>query len=141
MGIIRITKIKRFYLELEDTLSSPSLFFVNDQRTDAPQTDLRTNRLSKFFFFTQIVGKKDKLLIKEFKKTNSRKSVRWSAVPVPCLRRLCLKLKGKQGSGSEGVDDLCFHTYGEFSPSPPSLPPPSPSVRPPLPGSRLESQS
>ena len=32
------------------------------------------------------------------------------------------------GSGPEGVDDLCFHTYGEFSPSPPSSPsfPPSP---------------
>ena len=24
------------------------------------------------------------------------------------------------GSGPEGVDDLCFHTYGEFSPSPSS---------------------
>ena len=24
---------------------------------------------------------------------NSRKSVRWSAVPVPCLGRLCLKLR------------------------------------------------
>ena len=39
------------------------------------------------------------------------------------LSRLCLKLKGEQGSGPEGVDDLCFHTYGGFSPSPP--PPPS----------------
>ena len=30
------------------------------------------------------------------------------------------------GSGPEGVDDLCFHTYGGFSPpSPP--PPPSPT--------------
>ena len=28
------------------------------------------------------------------------------------------------GSGPEGVDDLCFHTYGEFSPSSPSSPPP-----------------
>ena len=27
------------------------------------------------------------------------------------------------GSGSEGIDDLCFDTYGEFSPSPSSLPP------------------
>ena len=25
------------------------------------------------------------------------------------------------GSGPEGVDDLCFHTYGEFSPSPPGI--------------------
>ena len=35
-------------------------------------------------------------------------------------------MKGKWGSGPEGVDDLSFHTYGEFSlPSPP-LPPPLP---------------
>ena len=47
---------------------------------------------------------------------NSRKSVRWSAVPVSGLSRLCLKLRGEQGSGPEGVDDLCFHTYGEISP-------------------------
>ena len=47
---------------------------------------------------------------------NSRKSVRLSAEPVPCLSRLCLKMKGKQGSGPKGVDDLCFHTYEEFSP-------------------------
>ena len=59
-------------------------------------------------------------------KNNSRKSVRWSAVPVPCLSRLCLKLSGEQGSGPEGVDDLCFHTYGEFSPPPPSPSPPPP---------------
>ena len=59
------------------------------------------------------------------RKLKSRKSARWSAEPVPCPRRLCLKLKGKQGSGPEGVDDLCFHTYGEFSPSPPSAPPPA----------------
>ena len=58
---------------------------------------------------------------------NSRKSVRWSAVPVPCLSRLWLKLRGEQGSSPEGVDDLCFHTYGEFSP-----PPPPPYVPPPL---------
>ena len=29
---------------------------------------------------------------KEKKIKNSRKSARWSAVPVPCLSRLCLKL-------------------------------------------------
>ena len=45
---------------------------------------------------------------------NSRKSVRWSAVPVPCLSRLCLKLEGKQGSGPKGVDDLCFTHMGNF---------------------------
>ena len=50
---------------------------------------------------------------------NSRKSVRWSAVPVPCSSRLWFKLRGEQGSGPNGADDLCFHTYGEFSPSPP----------------------
>ena len=31
-------------------------------------------------------------------------------------RRLWLKLEGEQGSGFKGVDDLCFYTYGEFSP-------------------------
>ena len=31
------------------------------------------------------------------------------------------------GSGPKGVDDLCFYTYGKFSP------PPSPSFRTPLP--------
>ena len=41
---------------------------------------------------------------------NRCKSVRWSAVPVPCISRLCLKLKGKQGSGPKGVNDLSFHT-------------------------------
>ena len=52
---------------------------------------------------------------------------------MPCLSRLCLKLKGKQGSGPEGVDDLYFHTYGQFSPSsPPSVHPfaPPPVLRP-----------
>ena len=33
------------------------------------------------------------------------------------------------GSGLEGDDDLCFHTYGKLSPS--SSPPPSPSPSPP----------
>ena len=64
---------------------------------------------------------------KDNKNINSRKSVRWSAVPVPCLSRLWLKLRGEQGSGPEGVDDLCFHTYGEFSPPPPPHSP-SPSL-------------
>ena len=34
-----------------------------------------------------------------------------------------MKLKGEQGSSPIGVDDLCFHTYGEFSPSPPGIGP------------------
>ena len=43
-------------------------------------------------------------------------------------------MRGEQGSGPEGVDDLCFHTYGEFSPPPyssasPPLQPPPPSLR------------
>ena len=52
--------------------------------------------------------------------SNSHKSARWSAVPVSCLSRLWLKLKGEQGSGPETVNDLCFHTYGGFFPPPPS---------------------
>ena len=39
-------------------------------------------------------------------------------------------LWGEQSSGPKGVDDLCFHTYGEFSPPSPSS---SPSSYPPLP--------
>ena len=34
------------------------------------------------------------------------------------------------GSGPEGFDDLCFHTYGEFSPPPPSPSSSSPSPPP-----------
>ena len=41
-----------------------------------------------------------------FRSTSNKLWVVVSAVPVPCPRRLCLKLKGKQGSGSEGVGDL-----------------------------------
>ena len=48
----------------------------------------------------------------QHQKSNSRKSVRWSAVLMPCLSRLRLKLRREQGSGPKGVDDLCFHTYG-----------------------------
>ena len=48
----------------------------------------------------------------KLQKSNSRKSVRWSALPVPCLSRLWFKLRGEQGSGPEEVDDICFHTFG-----------------------------
>ena len=73
-------------------------------------------------------------------RVNSRKSVRWSAVPVPCLSRLWLRLRGKQGSGPKGVNDLCFHIYGEFFP-PPSPPPPHPPTPQPLgPYLNLEAQ-
>ena len=59
------------------------------------------------------------------KKKNSRRNVSWSAVPVPCLGWLWLKLRGEQGSGPEGVDDVCFHTYGGFSSPSSFLHPPS----------------
>ena len=42
------------------------------------------------------------------------------------------------GSGTEGVDDLCFHTYGEFSPPPSSSFPLYPSPQPPGPYLSLE---
>ena len=32
------------------------------------------------------------------------------------------------GSGPEGVDDQCFHTYGGFSPPSPSSPPCPPTM-------------
>ena len=38
-----------------------------------------------------------------------RKSVRWSAVPMPCLSRLCLKLKGKHGSGPGSMSYAFTH--------------------------------
>ena len=43
----------------------------------------------------------------------------------------CLSIHWSVCSGSKGVDNLCFHTYGEFFPysSPPHPPPPSPSKR------------
>ena len=53
--------------------------------------------------------------LREDFRPNSCKSVRWSAVPVPCLRRLWLKLRGKQGSGPEGMNDLLSHIWGIFS--------------------------
>ena len=39
-------------------------------------------------------------------------------------KQVVLEVEGEAGQRPEGVDDLCFHTYGEFSPSPPppSLP-------------------
>ena len=77
---------------------------------------------------------------KKVEEENSRKSVRWSAVPVPCLSRLCLKLTEEQGSGPEGVDDLCFHTYGGFSPSPSSFTSPPLKSQSQGPYSSLEAQ-
>ena len=44
------------------------------------------------------------------------------------LKQVGMKLRGEQGSGPKGVDDLCFHTYGEFSPIPSPPPPPHPPL-------------
>ena len=30
------------------------------------------------------------------------------------LKKVVVEVEGEQGSGPEGVDDLCFHTYGDF---------------------------
>ena len=40
------------------------------------------------------------------KKVNSRKSVRWSAVPV-APKLVYVRCEGETGSGPEGADDLC----------------------------------
>ena len=47
------------------------------------------------------------------------------------LHTILISLSPLLGSGPKGVDDLCFHTFGEFSPSPSPPPPPS-STSPPL---------
>ena len=39
---------------------------------------------------------------------NCRKSVRWSAVPVPCLSWLCLRVRGEQGSGPKHATGEAF---------------------------------
>ena len=44
------------------------------------------------------------------------------------------------GSGPEGVDHLCFHTYGGFSPSPSTSPPSNSSLEAQIPVSRPKSQ-
>ena len=46
------------------------------------------------------------------------------------LKKVMLKVDGDQGSGPKRVNDLCVHTYGEFSPPPPPPPPPPPGIRP-----------
>ena len=40
-------------------------------------------------------------------KRNSRKSVRWSAVPV-APKLVHVRCEGERGSGPEGADDLCW---------------------------------
>ena len=65
------------------------------------------------------------------------RSVHWS-VPLAFMVGVCINAPALVlGStlfsrGPEGVDDLCFHACGEFSPPPPSLSPSPPSY-PPLP--------
>ena len=51
-----------------------------------------------------------------------------------------VEVEGEQGSGPEGVDDLCFHTYGGFSPPPPSSHSPL-SLPPQIPVSKPKFQS
>ena len=70
-------------------------------------------------------------LSKKYKK-NSRKSVRWSAVPMPRLSRLCLKMKGKQ--------DLC-HRQNFFSSSSFAFCPQIPVSRTQIPALKPKSQS
>ena len=54
-----------------------------------------------------------------FVKKNSRKSVRWSAVPV-APKLVSVRCEGERGSGPEGADDLCMARIGvlrqDFSP-------------------------
>ena len=43
----------------------------------------------------------------------------WDGQRYPCSAQVCCAWcwGREQGSGPKGVDDLCFNTYGEFSPS------------------------
>ena len=45
---------------------------------------------------------------------NSRKSVRWSAVPVSCLSRLCLKLRGSRAAAPTRSMPCAFTRMGNF---------------------------
>ena len=45
---------------------------------------------------------------------NSRKSVRWSAVPVPCLGRLCLRLWGSRAAAPNGSMTFAFTHMENF---------------------------
>ena len=47
-------------------------------------------------------------------KRNSRKSVRWSAVPVPCLSRLWMKLRGSRAAAPKGSMTYAFTHMGDF---------------------------
>ena len=61
------------------------------------------------------------------RRRNSRKSVRWSAVPVPCLSRLGLKLRERAGQRPRrGRWPMLSHIWGifSFSFSSSSVPPP-----------------
>ena len=45
--------------------------------------------------------------LKNAEKVNSRKSVRWSAVPV-APKLVYVRCGSERGSGPEGADDLCW---------------------------------
>ena len=49
---------------------------------------------------------------------------------IRALPKFGLEGEGEAGPRPKGVDDLCFHTYGEFSPPPPPPPPPPPGIGP-----------
>ena len=82
-----------------------------------------------------------------------RTSIRSHICPSVGLSVYCANVKIAQncrswrpflGSGSEGVDDLCFHIRWEFSPPPsPSAPPPhsNPSLKAQIPVSKPKSLS
>ena len=70
---------------------------------------------------------------------NSRKSVRWSAVPVPCLSRLWLKLRGSRAAAPKGSMTYAFTHMGNFLLL--LRTPPPPSLQAYIPASRPKSQS
>ena len=56
----------------------------------------------RFFFLDSL-----DFFISSFLLSNSRKSVRWSVVPVAPVG-MCVRYEGERGSGPKGADDLCW---------------------------------
>ena len=54
--------------------------------------------------------------------STSAKQVQWSVVDFWRVIQQVTISEAEQGSGPEGVVGLCFHTYGEFSPTSPFPP-------------------
>ena len=52
--------------------------------------------------------------LKNAEKVNRRKSVRWSAEPVPYLSRLCLKLRESRAAAPKGSMTYAFTQMGNF---------------------------